>query len=99
MKRASETVAENSQRPSSSSGVVKQRNVPLGETMDVKDANASLGEIGRQDVSSLQSSREFEFGEHKVQMSAEEANLVELAPIQVRDASRHHGCDVSERMS
>ena len=56
----------------------------------------SLGEIGRQDGSSFQSSREFQFGEHNVQMSAEKANLLELASIQVRDAFRHQGCDVSE---
>ena len=50
------------------------RDVEVGETMDVEDAKASLCEIGRQDVSSFQSSRGFEFGEHTLQMSAEEAN-------------------------
>ena len=39
---------------------------------------------------------EFEFGEHKVKMSAEKANLVELASIQVREAFRHQSCDISE---
>ena len=71
----------------------------MGETMNVEDANASLCEIGRQDVSSFQSSRGFEFGEHTVQVSAEEANLLELASIQVRDAIRHQGCDISENES
>ena len=39
--------------------------------MDVEDVNASPGEIGRQDVSGVQSHRDFEYGEHKVEMSAE----------------------------
>ena len=64
--------------------------------MDIEDASASLGEMGGQDVSSFQSSRAFEFGEHKVQISAERANLAELDSIQVRDAFRHQGCDISE---
>ena len=69
VERASETDAEvlepeNSERTSSSSGVVIPSDVPMGETMDVEDANASPGEIGRP-VSSCQSNREFEFGEHK----------------------------------
>ena len=67
---------QNIQRkPSSSSGVVIPSDVPTGETMDIEDANASHGEIGRQEISSFQSSREFEFGERKLQMSAERANL------------------------
>ena len=68
----------------------------MGKNMDVEDANAPPGEIGRQDVSSFQSSREFEFGEHKKNMSAENANLVELASIQVRDALQQQGCDICE---
>ena len=69
VERASETDAEvlepeNSERTSSSSGVVVPSDVPMGETMDVEDANASPGEIGRP-VASCQSIREFEFGEHK----------------------------------
>ena len=63
--------------------------VPVGETIDVEDVNASLGEIGRPDASSVQSGRDFEFGEHKVQMSAEKTNLVDFAPIQLRDAFRY----------
>ena len=46
---------KNSERLFRSSGVVIPRDVPMGETMDVKDTNASLCEIGR-------SSRGFEFG-------------------------------------
>ena len=89
VKRASETNAEelepeNSERSGNSSGVVIPSDVPMGEAMDVEDANTfHLSEIGRQDVSSCQSSREFESGEHKVQMSAEKANLLELASIQI----------------
>ena len=57
MNRASETdaeelEAENSERSSSASGVVIPIDVPTGESVDVEDANASVGEIGRQDVSS-----------------------------------------------
>ena len=67
VKRASETDAEerepeNSKIPSSSSGVVIPNDALTGESMDVEDANASLGEMGRQDVSSSQDIREFEFG-------------------------------------
>ena len=69
-KDAEELEPEDSERPRSSSGVVTPRDVPTGKTMDVEDVNASLGEIGRQDVSSFQSCREFEVGGHdKVQMS------------------------------
>ena len=71
MKRASETDAEElepeiSETHSSSSGVVIPSDVPMEETMDVEDLNCSPGEIVRHDVSNFQSSRDFEFGEHKV---------------------------------
>ena len=52
--------------------------------MDVEEAKASPA------VSSVPS-REFEFGEHKVQISAEKANLEEFASIQIRDTFRHQG--------
>ena len=68
----------------------------MGKNMDVEDANASPGEIGHLVVSSFQSSREFEFGEHKKNMSVEKANLVELASIQVRDAFQQQGRDICE---
>ena len=50
MKGASETDAEElesgiSERPSSLSGVVIPRCVPLGETMDVEDATTSPGKF------------------------------------------------------
>ena len=56
----------------SSSGVVIRSDVAMGEAMDVE---ASLGEIKGEDVSSFQSSRDFEIGEHKVQTSEERAKL------------------------
>ena len=92
-KPASETDAEeleldNSERPSSSSGVVIPSDVPMGGTRYVGDVNASLGAIGRQDGSQFPSSCEFQFGERKVQLSADREDLLEPASIQVRDAFR-----------
>ena len=54
---------DTSESPSSLSGVVISSDVPTGESVDVEDVDASPGEIGRQDVSSFQSIRDFEFGE------------------------------------
>ena len=93
MKRALETDAEvhepeNSERETEQFELVIPSDVPRGPTMDVEDA--------KQDVSNFPSSREFEFGEHKVQMSAEKANLVEPASSQVSDAFCHQGGEISE---
>ena len=66
MKRASETPAEelapeNSERPSSFNGVVIPSDVP--GTMDFEDVNAVPSDVGGENVSSFQSSRDFAFGE------------------------------------
>ena len=54
---AEELEPEKSRRPSSSRGVVIPSDVPVGETMDVEDVNASLVELGRQDQVSNQVGR------------------------------------------
>ena len=65
MKRASETVAEevgpDNSEPSSSSGVVIPGDVPTRGTVVVDGVDASLGDIGCQDVPSFQAGRGFEF--------------------------------------
>ena len=43
--------------------------------IDVEDVHPASREIGRQDVSSLLSSLDFEFGEYKFQLSEEKAHL------------------------
>ena len=62
----------------------------------VEDVNPSTGEIGLHDVSNFQSICEFQFYEHKVQLSADNAELLEPAAVQVCDAFRQRGCDIGE---
>ena len=70
--------------------------VPMGGSRGVEDVNPSIGEIGRHDVSNFQSICEFQFDEHEVQLSADHADLLEPASVQVCDAFRQRGCDIGE---
>ena len=85
MKRASETAAEEFETDISQRVVIPS-DVPMEGTMDVEDV--VLGELVRPDVSIVQSTRDFELVEHKVQMLVGESELGSASSSQVRDAFR-----------